>query len=359
MPGRLTLWAVLACALCVVVVRGQQAAIFQDYSTGFSTVLPNPTSSSVQDMHSYDGSHSGSFRFGVSWNGDASDVVNFTWPFPVQLLAENNATFCALNPSTTPPNLLNFTAASPHQCNYTVAWNQSFSGAMTLTYTGGPTGFIRTDSISVFFTSASSVVGDPQFVGLRGQSYQVHGIDGAVYNLITQPRTQVNARFTFLTAGRCPIIDGTPDIDCWSHPGSYLGQMSFQQLVGGRLHTALVTAGAAHTGFAGVEVDGRALAVGEEAGSGAFVVSLTSTHRLRVRTEHFDVELRNSDRFLNQALRATVPLSQLSAHGLLGQTHSTKVHSSPLRYVEGEVDDYAIADGDIFGDTFLYNQFQR
>jgi len=42
----------------------------------------------------------------------------------------------------------------------------------------------------------------------------------------------------------------------------------------------------------------------------------------------------------------------------LGQTHSTKTHRSPLRYIEGDVDDYVIADNDIFGDDFVYNQFQ-
>ena len=29
---------------------------------------------------------------------------------------------------------------------------------------------------------AAGTIGDPQFVGLRGQQYQVHGMDGAVYN---------------------------------------------------------------------------------------------------------------------------------------------------------------------------------
>src|SRR6185437_8165113 len=38
---------------------------------------------------------------------------------------------------------------------------------------------------------ASSARGDPQFIGLRGQSFQVHGIDRAVYALISEEHTAV------------------------------------------------------------------------------------------------------------------------------------------------------------------------
>jgi len=50
-------------------------------------------------------------------------------------------------------------------------------------------------------------------------------------------------------------------------------------------------------------------------------------------------------------------LSKLHSHGLLGQTHSSKVYSTATRYIEGSVDDYIIADDDIFGTDFVYNQF--
>jgi len=71
----------------------------------------------------------------------------------------------------------------------------------------------------------ASVTGDPSFVGLLGQKYQVHGMDGAVYNLISDIHLQVNSRFVFLSSGRCPIIDGLPAANCYSHPGSYLGSI--------------------------------------------------------------------------------------------------------------------------------------
>jgi len=202
------------------------------------------------------------------------------------------------------------------------------------------------------------VVGDPQFVGLRGQSYQVHGIDGAVYNIVSEKNTQVNSRFVFLTEGVCPIIDGAKDVNCWSHPGSYLGEISFQAVVDGKLHAALVQSGSASEGFSGVEVDGHALSVGDSVEVGDFSIEYVSTHRVFVTTESFEFQLSNSDMFINQALRLRVPLPQLTAHGLIGQTHSDKIYATAIKYIEGKVDDYVIHDGDMFGSDFLYNQFQ-
>jgi len=208
------------------------------------------------------------------------------------------------------------------------------------------------------FNPITSITGDPQFVGLRGQSYQVHGIDGAVYNIISEENTQVNSRFVFLTEGACPIIDGAKDVNCWSHPGSYLGEMSFQAVIDGKLHAALVQSGPASKGFSGVQVDGKLLKVGDSTQFGDFSVELTSTHTVSVTTESFEFQLSNSDMFINQALKARVPLSQLRAHGLLGQTHSTATYATAIKYIDGEVDDYVIQDGNIFGTDFLFNHFQ-
>jgi len=215
---------------------------------------------------------------------------------------------------------------------------------------------VETVFVSIF-NGASQVTGDPQFVGLRGQSYQVHGIDGAVYNIISEQNTQVNSRFVFLTEGQCPMINGKPDVNCWSHPGSYLGEMSFQAIVDGKTHAALIEAGPAQKGFAGVQVDGKALTVGDIVTFGDFSVELTSTHTVAVTTENYAFELSNSDMFINQALRATTPLSKLTSHGLLGQTHSTKTYATAIKYIDGEVDDYVIQDGNIYGTDFLFNRF--
>jgi len=222
-------------------------------------------------------------------------------------------------------------------------------------------GVTLTQSPVVFAVPASGVLGDPVFVGLLGQVYQVHGIDGLVYNIISSAHTQVNARFVFLSSGRCPIIDSMAADNCWSHPGSYIGELSFQQRVDGRVHSGIVRSGAASSGFAEVVVDGQQLQVGESVSFGTLLtVTYTSTHAISVHTQHFAFQLHNSDRFINQQLANTVPLQQLrmeGTHGLLGQTHTRTVYANAVKYVEGEVDDYAVAGGDVLGVDFVYNRF--
>lgn len=201
------------------------------------------------------------------------------------------------------------------------------------------------------------IVGDPQFVGLRGQSYQIHGIDGAVYNIVTEPHTQVNSRFVFLTAGSCPVINNKKDTDCWTHPGSYLGDISFQAIVDGKLHTALVQAGPASKGFTAITFDGQQLSIGEKAQYGAFIVEVVDAYNVVIDTQSFRFYLANSDMFINQGIRSKVLLSQLTSHGLLGQTHNSKTYPTALKWIVGRVDDYLIADDDIFGTDFVFNRF--
>ena len=190
-------------------------------------------------------------------------------------------------------------------------------------------GFRRFAALSA---PSASVLGDPQFVGLRGQSFQVHGIDGAVYSLISEEHTAVNTRFVFLDSGGCPMVDGAPLSNCWSHPGSYMGAISIQvrSAYDGKLHTAVVRAGSATTGFAEVTVDGTPLSIGQAVESGkSFSISRLSSHALHVRTPSFELQLESNDRFINLLqLRSRVPLSQLTSHGLLGQTHSRTLHRS-------------------------------
>ena len=330
-----------------------QTIIYMDYTSGFSTILPSNMVNVAQDTRTYNTHTPGSYSFGVDWNNDASDIYTITASSPlITLTAQNSPTTCFTNTSVT------FTNTSVHTCNYTASWTTPFSGNIIVAYGTGPdVGNQRTDAVSTFFVN-TIVVGDPQFVGLRGQSYQVHGVDGAVYNIISEKDTQVNSRFTFLTEGECPIIDGVPADNCWSHAGSYLGEMSFQQVVDGKLHAGLITAGDAKKGFSMVQMDGKALKVGDKVAFGSFSIEVLSAYKVKVETERFEFELDNSDMFINQALRSKVALSKLQSHGLLGQTHSSKVHSSPLKYIEGEVDDYVIADNDIFGSDFLFNKFQ-
>ena len=204
---------------------------------------------------------------------------------------------------------------------------------------------------------ASSVLGDPQFVGLRGQSFQVHGIDGEVYALISEPAMQLNARFRFLTGPRpCPVMPSTGERcgACWSHDGSYLSEVGV--LVKATGERVRVMAGNATQGFASVAVDDRQLAVNESTSTGT--VALISTHELILTAGSFHIEMESVDGFVNmRRVELTVPFSQLRSHGLLGQTWSSKRHQSTLKVIEGEVDDYVLLEGDVLGSEFVYSQY--
>ena len=205
----------------------------------------------------------------------------------------------------------------------------------------------------------SAVLGDPQFVGLRGQSFQVHGIDGAVYALVSSPSTQVNARFVFLSAGQCPSL-AVIATACWSHPGSYLGAVSVQELVAGYdTQQLVVESGARDVGFVSVTLNGHPLATGDSTSAGHFSVHVVSSHRLVVRTVELQLTLDNSDGFINQQVEALVELHSMTAHathGLLGQTHSVRHQSKgSIKHVEGEVDDYVVSG--LLEHDFPYDRF--
>ena len=219
--------------------------------------------------------------------------------------------------------------------------NQSYNGTLTLncpTNTGG-------------------VNGDPQFVGLHGQSYQIHGIDGAIYAIISERELQMNARFNYVNGPRkCPIMPSTkkPSAACWSHAGSYLTEIGIKTADGG---TVRIVAGAPSKGFQSVEINGRMLAEKDEA-----IVRRVSTHELLVRVGDWTLELENIDEFVNirsAQLRADRFSSDYRRHGLLGQTVVNKRYNNQLKVIEGEVDDYVIASASIFGDEFLYSRYNQ
>jgi hypothetical protein len=219
-----------------------------------------------------------------------------------------------------------------------------------------PSVYIYLDDIEL---SAPTILGDPQFVGLRGQSYQIHGIDGGIYNLVSSPETQVNAEFKFLSEGQCPVIDGVTANNCWSHAGSYLSKVGVQQIVDNKIHQLTIVAGPASQGFASIELDGHIVNAGTAFDdTDAFSVERVSSHRVLVKTQQFIFTFDNSDMFLNQAVASRIPLSQLRAHGLFGQTHAAKLYASALKYIAGDVDDYLVADNNLFGTDFVFNQFQ-
>ena len=227
---------------------------------------------------------------------------------------------------------------------------------------------------SIVAAAAGAVRGDPQFTGLRGQSYQVHGIDGGVYSLISDKMIQLNARFTFIgeeDKQECLLDPATqqPLYVCWSHAGSYVSALSLQTNLHSRL---LLEAGAARQGFASVLVDGSPIQVGAnttlriDRGSSDFSTAIISLVNERtVIISHagvFAIKVQNSAGFLN-ILELTVDSwhrlsSEVQSHGLLGQTWRLYSKGEDVRDVEGRIDDYQLANGDMFGCDAMYTKFE-
>ena len=205
-------------------------------------------------------------------------------------------------------------------------------------------------------------LGDPQLKGFLGQSFQVHGLDGGVYSVLSEKDVQVNARFAFLEAGRCP--PSHIDTPCWSHPGSYFGAISIRTRSGARL---LIQAGSANSGFAAVELDGQQLTLSQPvpvaSTDSSISVRVMNAWQLEVTVGLYTMQLDNSDSFINVASVRVSDWSKLvrdvQPHGLLGQTWKRQRQGLDVKEVEGRIDDYLEASNDMMGNDFMYNQFEQ
>jgi len=101
---------------------------------------------------------------------------------------------------------------------------------------------------------APPIIGDPQIYGLQGQDFQVHGVPDEIFNMITYPNLQVNARFVYLSSGEC--IDNYTA--CFAHPGTYISEEGIR-LGNDKIH---VRAGTAKKGLT-VSVNGKKLSTGK------------------------------------------------------------------------------------------------
>ena len=231
--------------------------------------------------------------------------------------------------------------------------------------------------VLVALPAPTSASGDPLFTGFLGQRYQVHGLHGVVYSIISCASLQLNARFMFLHQGGCPVYghytnSPRPAGKCFSHPGSYFGAIGVRTASGSRL---LLLAGSARTGFASIQLDERELkhmAAKAEAAAGEqrvetadLSLALLDRHHVQVRHGIFTLLLDSSDGFINiggVSVSSFTALSQsVKPHGLLGQSwqrRSGADRGKDVAEVEGVVDDYSVADADIFGIATLYSQFE-
>ena len=137
--------------------------------------------------------------------------------------------------------------------NAHAAWNCSNIGTnwvvVRASYNGNSVNNAFAYTRNCTATPTVTVLGDPQFAGLRGQDYQVHGVDGGIYNIVSDKYMQLNSKFVFLTGPRpCPMIPttGRKSVACFAHDGSYLGNLALRTNAGARV---LIESGPAETGM--------------------------------------------------------------------------------------------------------------
>jgi len=216
--------------------------------------------------------------------------------------------------------------------------------------------------------------GDPQFTGFAGQSFQVHGVSNSVYNVLSTPRFQLNALFTYLESGNCRA--GTT---CFAHPGNYFGEIGILLMdQDGKISNLRIVAGSVDIGMQVLLNDQSLVTSVQAVQIGDSSVVFGSAFELTVETPEFSLKLANSDMFLNEDIVVNLPLAQkiqaykqavkrndstssaqLAAalpHGLLGQTWEYKTYPNRWKFIQGQLFDYTLADG-IFGSAFAYNRF--
>ena len=256
------------------------------------------------------------------------------------------------------------------------------------------------------------VQGDPQFAGLLGQQYQVHGTSNQHYAIISTPAMQLNALFQLRSQGQC-TEQLKARTACWSHTGNYFASMSLAMkptaaitletaqslllraaelmpgvpsLDGAIQHMAAsgaalqFTSGAMAAGlivsYGGAELSTSAVWQAVVLSDESMVwLYYPSAEAVLLLTSEWVFRVDNSDRFLNYRL-ATTPLlderirsyraaspklqKALAAsmpHGLLGQTWSGRVYKGQrLTAVQGEVDDYVV--GGAHDAHFVYTRFE-
>jgi hypothetical protein len=210
----------------------------------------------------------------------------------------------------------------------------------------------------------TQIIGDPQIVGMQGQDFQVHGMPDEIFNIVTYPSVQINARFTYLETAECHDNFTA----CFAHPGTYISEEGFR--VG--KDKIRVQAGSFKKGLT-VTVNGKKAHKTVDLKHGA--VEIVNHRRVVVHTEIMKITVSNSDKFMNQelelsddkliALGATRTVlkdnerfhSEVPLHGLQGQTWRNVEYASGLEY-EGSIMDYHVVDGNLFGTDFVFNQFQ-
>ena len=215
---------------------------------------------------------------------------------------------------------------------------------------------------------AATIRGDPSFVGFHGEAFQVHGIADRVFNLITAPTLQVNARFSLFEQGDCMSAHqmqsirsvalksgkSIPSTAAWTHNGTYLSEMGIKL---GQNRVKIV-AGEYATGMVATVND--ALMTLTKMTINDYTISMTTPHQITITHPLVKLTMTNSDRFFNMDYaELTASDSQtMTMDGLLGQTaHSDFKLQSTAQFKFHQVYDYLIRGEDLFEDDFVLNRF--
>jgi len=219
-------------------------------------------------------------------------------------------------------------------------------------------------SFQIIRQQPTIIVGDPQIVGMQGQDFQVHGMPDEIFNIVSYPTVQVNARFTYLESAECHDNFTA----CFAHPGTYISEEGVR--VG--KDKIRIQAGSFKKGLT-VTVNGKKAHKNIDLKHGA--IEIVNHRRVVVHTEVMKITVSNSDKFLNQELELSddklIALGssrsllkdnerfhpEVPLHGLQGQTWRNVEYASGLEY-EGSIMDYHVVDGNLFGTDFVFNQFQ-
>jgi len=212
--------------------------------------------------------------------------------------------------------------------------------------------------------------GDPQFYGFNGQSFQVHGTSGSIYNIISTPSLQYNALFTYLESGKCR--KGT---ECFAHAGNYFGEVGLMLASGEESKRFRVVSGPVDAGMKVFVDDVLTAPSSTPIVFGNSTVTFSDAFELVLDSPEYNMRIQNSDNFLNQDVSiGTTLMKQIVEykkavkngagstdslpHGLLGQTWNTAVYSNRWKHIEGQLFSYVVADG-IFGTDFDFNRFEQ
>jgi len=203
-----------------------------------------------------------------------------------------------------------------------------------------------------FKICGSGGFGDPQFIGLQGQDYQVHGRPDTLFNLISYQAKgfALNSEFVYLAQGKCDYNNTV----CWSHPGTYFGKIGV--LLDNSVRV-LVNSGAHKQGLTVYINDKRSPASDNAMMIGNNVIHVLDYDRVEIRTPDFFITLVNSDMFLNMDVSLLdkellqhgrshkVQETKDAPNGLLGQTWQLKEYVSATgvkRPYKGTTDDYIV-----------------